>query len=112
MEIRILGTGCPKCHKLEEETRNAAAEMGLACNIEKVTDLKDIMSYGVMLTPALVVDETGQLACHVEWQGKQQELGGLAAVRLVETVAHDLPGRCVQVEPDSEVHFLVDDELQ
>lgn len=56
MEIRILGTGCPKCHKLEEETRQAAAEMGLACNIEKVTDLKDIMSFGVMMTPALVVD--------------------------------------------------------
>jgi small redox-active disulfide protein 2 len=56
MEIRILGTGCPKCHKLEEETRNAAAEMGLACNIEKVSDLQDIMSYGVMMTPALVVD--------------------------------------------------------
>lgn len=56
MEIRILGTGCPKCHKLEEETRSAAAEMGLDCNIEKVTDLKDIMSYGVMMTPALVVD--------------------------------------------------------
>ena len=56
MEIRILGTGCPKCHKLEEETRAAAAEMGLDCTIEKVTDLKDIMAFGVMLTPALVVD--------------------------------------------------------
>jgi small redox-active disulfide protein 2 len=56
MEIRILGTGCPKCHKLEAETRAAAAEMGLACNIEKVTDLQAIMSYGVMMTPALVVD--------------------------------------------------------
>ncbi len=56
MEIRILGTGCPKCHKLEEETRNAAAEMGLDCNIKKVTQMQDIMSYGVMLTPALVVD--------------------------------------------------------
>jgi small redox-active disulfide protein 2 len=56
MEIRILGTGCPKCHKLEEETRQVAAEMGLDCNIEKVTELKDIMSYGVMITPALVVD--------------------------------------------------------
>lgn len=56
MEIRILGTGCPKCHKLEEETRQAAVEMGLVCNIEKVTELKDIMSYGVMMTPALVVD--------------------------------------------------------
>ncbi len=56
MEIRILGTGCPKCHKLEEETRQVVAEMGLECSIEKVTELKDIMSYGVMLTPALVVD--------------------------------------------------------
>jgi small redox-active disulfide protein 2 len=56
MEIRILGTGCPKCNKLAEETRHAAAEMGLDCSIEKVTGLQDIMSYGVMLTPALVVD--------------------------------------------------------
>jgi len=56
VEIRILGTGCPKCHKLEEETRHAAAEMGLDCNIEKVSELKDIMAYGVMMTPALVVD--------------------------------------------------------
>jgi small redox-active disulfide protein 2 len=56
MEIRILGTGCPKCGKLEEETRQAAAEMGLDCNIEKITNLLDIMSYGVMMTPALVVD--------------------------------------------------------
>jgi small redox-active disulfide protein 2 len=56
MKILILGTGCPKCHKLEEETRQAAAELGLDCTIGKVTELKDIMSYGVMLTPALVVD--------------------------------------------------------
>lgn len=56
MEIRILGTGCPKCHKLEEETRQAAAELKLDCNIAKVSNLQDIMSYGVMMTPALVVD--------------------------------------------------------
>ena len=56
MEIRILGTGCAKCHKLEAETRLAAEEMQLDCNIEKVTELQDIMAYGVMLTPALVVD--------------------------------------------------------
>jgi small redox-active disulfide protein 2 len=56
MEIRILGTGCPKCHKLEEETRQAAQELQLDCNIEKVTELKDILAYGVMITPALVVD--------------------------------------------------------
>ncbi len=62
MEIRILGTGCPKCHKLEAETRLAAAEMGLDCNIEKVTDLKEIMSFGVMITPALVVDNEVKVA--------------------------------------------------
>ena len=56
MEIRILGTGCPKCHKLEEETRLAAEELQLDCNIEKVTEVKDIMVFGVMITPALVVD--------------------------------------------------------
>ncbi len=56
MEVRILGTGCPKCHKLEEETRLAAEELQLDCNIEKVTELKDIMAFGVMITPALVVD--------------------------------------------------------
>jgi small redox-active disulfide protein 2 len=56
MEIRILGTGCPKCHKLEEETRRAVAELGLEANLEKVTQVADIMKYGVMITPALVVD--------------------------------------------------------
>jgi len=56
MEIRILGTGCPKCHKLEEETRRAIAEMGLEANLEKVTQVAEIMKYGVMSTPALVVD--------------------------------------------------------
>lgn len=56
MEIKVLGTGCPKCHKLEEETRAVTAEMGLDCNIEKVTEVQEIMKYGVMLTPALVVD--------------------------------------------------------
>ncbi len=56
MDIRILGTGCTKCQKLEEETRQAAEEMGLECTIEKVSDLPSIMGYGVMITPALVVD--------------------------------------------------------
>jgi small redox-active disulfide protein 2 len=56
VEIKILGTGCAKCHKLEEETRAVAAELGLDCTIEKVGEVKDIMRYGVMLTPALVVD--------------------------------------------------------
>jgi small redox-active disulfide protein 2 len=56
MEIKVLGTGCPKCHKLEEETRRAIAELGLECSLEKVTQVAEIMKYGVMITPALVVD--------------------------------------------------------
>lgn len=57
MEIRILGTGCAKCDKLEKETRLAAEELGLQFNIEKVSGLQEIMAYGVMITPALVVDD-------------------------------------------------------
>lgn len=56
MEIKILGTGCPKCKKLTEATELAAKELGLTYNLEKVTDLEKIMSYSVMSTPALVID--------------------------------------------------------
>ncbi len=57
MNIKILGTGCPRCKALEQITRNAAAELDIAANIEKVEDIVKIMSYGVMHTPALVIDE-------------------------------------------------------
>lgn len=56
MEILILGTGCPKCEKLAAETKAAAEDLGLAIEMRKVTQVADIMKYGVMLTPALVVD--------------------------------------------------------
>ncbi len=56
MKIQILGTGCPKCTKLAENAKAAVDAMGLDCEIEKVTDLNQIMSFGVMLTPALAVD--------------------------------------------------------
>ena len=55
-KIEVLGPGCPKCKKLHEETQHAAMELGLECNIEKVTDIAKISGYGVMMTPALVVD--------------------------------------------------------
>lgn len=57
MVLKILGTGCPKCKKLEENARKAIAESGVEAEIIKVDQLEDIMSYGVMSTPALVVDE-------------------------------------------------------
>ncbi|MFO7958223.1 MAG: thioredoxin family protein [Candidatus Brocadiia bacterium] len=56
MKLQILGTGCPKCKKLTENAEAAAAALGLDCEIEKVTDVNEIMKFGVMMTPALVVD--------------------------------------------------------
>ena len=56
MKIQILGTGCAKCNALTTATENAAQTLGLQYELEKVTDLKQIMAFGVMTTPALVVD--------------------------------------------------------
>lgn len=55
-KLQILGTGCPKCQKLAAQTEIAAQEMGLAYELEKVTDIEQIISFGVMMTPALAVD--------------------------------------------------------
>jgi small redox-active disulfide protein 2 len=57
MNIKILGTGCANCNKLEQNTRRAVEELGLAATIEKVQDMKAIARYGVMRIPALVIDE-------------------------------------------------------
>lgn len=56
MKIEILGVGCVKCHKLEELVRAAIGEMGVPAEISHVQDIKKIMGYGVMTTPALVID--------------------------------------------------------
>jgi small redox-active disulfide protein 2 len=55
-KIQILGTGCAKCKKLAELAEEAANELDIQYELEKVTDLNDIMNFGVMVTPALVVD--------------------------------------------------------
>ena len=62
MLIQILGTGCPKCQKLEENARQAAGELGLDVEVVKVKDLQQIMAFGVMVTPALVVDGVVKVA--------------------------------------------------
>lgn len=56
-EIKVLGPGCPKCEELLELVRKAASDLDLKCSIEKVTDIQVIVEYGVMMTPALVVDK-------------------------------------------------------
>ncbi|MCK9378542.1 MAG: thioredoxin family protein [Candidatus Moranbacteria bacterium] len=57
MKIKILGTGCPNCQKLEANTKQALKELNLQNEIEKITEIQDIMSYGVMSTPALLINE-------------------------------------------------------
>jgi small redox-active disulfide protein 2 len=55
-QIQILGTGCPKCKKLAENAEAAAKELELEFEVEKVADINEMMKFGVMMTPALVVD--------------------------------------------------------
>ena len=55
-KIQILGTGCAKCKKLEENARSAIDELGIECELEKITDIGEFVKYGIMTTPALVVD--------------------------------------------------------
>ena len=57
MKIKILGSGCPNCKVLEANAQKAVKEMKISAKIEKVTDISKIMEYGVMSTPALVIDE-------------------------------------------------------
>jgi len=61
-KLQILGTGCPKCRKLAEAAEQAARDLGIEYELEKVTDIAEIMKFGVMVTPALVVDGEVRLA--------------------------------------------------
>lgn len=56
MEIKVLGTGCTKCKTLEKNTNEAVKELGIDTTVTKVEDIMEIMNFGVMITPALVVD--------------------------------------------------------
>ncbi|NQU23764.1 MAG: TM0996/MTH895 family glutaredoxin-like protein [Candidatus Nealsonbacteria bacterium] len=54
--VQVLGPGCPKCEKLKQHTEAALSELGIEATVEKVSDIMQITSFGVMMTPALVVD--------------------------------------------------------
>jgi small redox-active disulfide protein 2 len=61
-KLQILGTGCPKCKTLAEHAEQAARELGIPYEMEKVTDIREIMEFGVMATPALAVDGVVKVA--------------------------------------------------
>ena len=56
MKIQILGTGCPKCKKAYENAEQAIKDLGISADLEKVESIKDIMSFDVMVTPAVAID--------------------------------------------------------
>ena len=58
MKIEVLGTGCPKCVSMEQNVKKAIAELAVTADVQKVTDLQQIIQRGVMSTPALVIDDT------------------------------------------------------
>lgn len=62
MKIQILGTGCPKCKKVAEVAKKAVEELGVEAKVVKVTDINEIMNFGVMMTPALAIDGNVKVA--------------------------------------------------
>jgi small redox-active disulfide protein 2 len=87
MNIKILGTGCPKCRLLEENARKAAELAGIDASIEKVTEIEKIMDYGVMMTPALVIDGAVKSAGRV----LSPEQIKAEIVKVIEGAKRDLP---------------------
>jgi len=72
--IKVLGPGCTNCKNLERVTREAVEALGLDASIEKVTDYPTIAGYGVMATPALVIDEVVVISGRVPTRSHVQEL--------------------------------------
>ena len=74
MKLEILGPGCKRCQLLAENTKAAVAALGLDAEVVKVEDMQAILAYGVMSTPALVVDGQVRLAGHIATPRQIQEL--------------------------------------
>ena len=74
MEIKVLGSGCPKCRALEKATQDAAAELGLEASIVKEEDIMKIMEYGIMRTPGLVINEKVVLSGRVPSSGELKQI--------------------------------------
>lgn len=76
MEVKVLGAGCSNCHRLEDRTKEALASLGRPDQVEMVTDFAEIARYGVMSTPALLVDDQVILSGRVPEVEEIKELLG------------------------------------
>jgi small redox-active disulfide protein 2 len=76
MEIKVLGTGCSNCKTLEKSVINALAEMDITADVEKVDDIQKIMSYGIMRTPGLVINDKIVLTGRVPSVNELKEIIG------------------------------------
>ncbi len=74
MDIKVLGPGCPKCQTLEKNTKEAVKELGLDAKVGHVTDVNEIVGYGVFITPGLVVDGEVKLAGKVATKNEIKKL--------------------------------------
>lgn len=74
MKIKVLGTGCPNCKKLEANVNEVLENLKIEAVVEKITDIEKIMSYGVMGTPALVIDEEVKSYGRVLSSGEIEEI--------------------------------------
>lgn len=77
--IKVLGSGCKKCNELEQNTKDALAELQMDTNIEHVTDFTQIAAYGVMTTPALVID--GKVASYGKVVSKSEAMALIKKIR-------------------------------
>ena len=77
MDVKVLGTGCAKCKKLYAETEKAIAQSGVAATLTKVEKIDEIMTFGVMMTPALVVN--GEVKCSGRVPGTAEIAGWLTS---------------------------------
>jgi small redox-active disulfide protein 2 len=74
MRIQVLGPGCAKCKELTKRTESAVQQLGLQAAVEKVTDLTEIMKFGIMSTPALVIDGAVKIAGRVPTEAEIQTI--------------------------------------
>ena len=80
MNIKVLGPGCARCFELERKARRAVDELGVAANLEKISDIQKIIAYRIMATPGLVID------------GKVKCAGRIASVNEIKTWIREAQG--------------------